>query len=216
VLSGWLPAGLAAVILAALAGLDRVAAVAAARAVAARIALAADARTAPGVRISGVAFLPRLLTGRYRRIDVALGACTLGGVGLSWLTARLGEVRAPLPRLRAGDGVRAGELTATAMVPLAALTGRLPAGLALRLDGGDVRISGTIRRVPVAGTLGIKADTQKITFTPKVAGVSAPFGFALGLPELWPELAITGVRVTGEGLEVVLRGTDVRLPAGRR
>jgi hypothetical protein len=211
--NGLLLAGATAAGLAAIVAIDRLLAIAAARVAAARIRQANQASGDLGVRIHGLAFLPRLLAGRYGEIEVTLGPCTIGGVVLSGLVAQLAQVRAPLPRLVAGRGVLAGRLTATATIPLTALASRLPDGLVLRLDGDDLRISGTILRMPVAGTLSVKADPAKISLTPKVTGVSAPIAFVIELPALSAGLTITEVRITGDGLEVVVRGTDVKLPA---
>jgi DUF2993 family protein len=194
---------------------DRVLLAVAVGRVARRIQLASGSSTAPDVRIGGIAFLPQLIAGLYRDVQVTVGAWTAGGLDSSGLTARLGQVRAPLRLLLAGGGVTVGQLAAEVMVPLTVLARRLPSGLTLRPQGGDLRITGTILLVPVTGTLGIRFGPAKITFTPKLTGVPAPVGFVLDLPALPHGLAITGVRVTDDGLAVAVRGTDVTLGSQR-
>ncbi|HXP19166.1 MAG TPA: DUF2993 domain-containing protein [Streptosporangiaceae bacterium] len=208
-----LAVGAAVVVVVAVA--DRLLAAGAMRRIARRIQLESRANATPTVRIWGMPFLPQLLAGRYSDVEVMLGACTVGGVEFSRLTARLSQVRAPLRQLLAGDGVTAAGLAATAMIPLSVLGRRLPPGLTLRLDGDNLYISGTILRVPVMGTLGIKADPEKISFTPKVTGIPAPVGFVLGLPAMPQDLKITSVQVTSTGLEVTVTGTDVRFGGDR-
>jgi len=208
-----LAVGAAVVVVVAVA--DRLLAAGAMRRIARRIQLESRANATPTVRIWGMPFLPQLLAGRYSDVEVMLGACTVGGVEFSRLTARLSQVRAPLRQLLAGDGVTAAGLAATAMIPLSVLGRRLPPGLTLRLDGDNLYISGTILRVPVMGTLGIKADPEKISFTPKVTGIPAPVGFVLGLPAMPQDLKITSVQVTSTGLEVTVTGADVRFGGDR-
>jgi hypothetical protein len=189
---------------------DRLLAAGAVRRIARRIQLESRAGGTPTVRIWGTPFLPQLLAGRYGDVEVLIGACMVGGVEFSRLTARLSQVQAPLRQLLAGDGVTAGQLAATAKIPISVLGRSLPPGLTLRLNGDNLYISGTILRVPVTGTLGIKADTEKISFTPKVTGIPAPVGFVLELPAMPQDLKITSVRVVSDGLEVTVLGTDVR------
>ena len=206
------------VIVVALIAADRLAAAIAVRRIASRVRQTSRAGRAPAVRIAGVPFLTQLLAGAYHDVEITLGACMVGGLELSGLAAQLSQVRAPVRQLLPGGGATAGRLTATATVPLPALSRLLPPGLELRRNGRDLRIWGTILPVPVLGTLGISADQEKISITPKVTGFPAPIGFVLGLPGLPPDMKITSVRITGAGLEVAVRGSDIRLaskkPAG--
>lgn len=207
-----LAAGAAVIVVVAAA--DRLLAAVAVRQVGRRIKLASHASAVPKVRFVRGPFLPQLLAGVYRDIDVTIGAFSAGGIDFSGMTARLSEVRVPLRRVLTG-GVLASQITATATIPFSVLGGRLPPGLTLRQQGDDMRVSGTVLRVPVFGTLGIRADREKISVTPKVIGVPALVGFAIGLPALPPEVKITSVRVTGGGLDLTVRGTAVRLGGQR-
>lgn len=204
----------AAIVAAALAAVpaDRLLAAAARRRVAARVQVICGAASAPVIRLSGP-FLPQLLAGRYREVQVRIGTCAVGGIGLAGLTAHLTEVRAPLRGLIASRPapVLAGKLSAVAVIGLADLSARLPSGLQVRPHGQDLRITGNYRRVPVRGTLAVKAGRDQITVTPKLTGVGAPVGFVIGLPGLPPQLAIVALRVTGDGIEVTVHGIGVVL-----
>jgi hypothetical protein len=200
----------AAIIAAVIAG-DRGLAALAERQVARRLAAVSDASSAPSVRVAGAPFVTQLFGGRYREVDIRLAGFTAGGLEFAGLTARLTRVRAPLGTLLSGGGLIASEMTATAIVPFCALARRLPEGLTLQPHGGDLRISGLVLRMPVSGTLGIRAEPRQISLIPKVVGVPALVGFVIGLPAMPPELTIRSVRVTEAGLEVWVRGDDVRI-----
>lgn len=163
------------------------------------------------VRIAGGPFVVQLLGGRYRAIEVTLGACQAGAVELASLTGTLSQVRAPLRALAHGGSITAGRVTACGTVPLSALARRLPAGLRLSLENGNLRLTGTFLRVPVTGTLGIRADREQIVFTPKITGIPAPVGFVLSLAALPGGLKITAVRPTAAGLELEAAGAGVSL-----
>ena len=158
-----------------------------------------------------VPFVTQLLGGRYREVQVTLSAFTVGGLDFASLTATLSAVRAPLGTLLSGGGFIAGQMAATATVPFRALAERLPPGLTIRPHGDDLRISGSIMRMPVSGILGISAEPRQISLTPKVAGVPALVGFVIALPAMPSQLTIRSVRVTGVGLEVSVLGNDVVL-----
>lgn len=205
-----------AAVAASVATLDRLLAVVTVRRAARRIGASGNARSVPVVRIAGTPFLTQLISGRYRDVTVTLTAFTVGGADFSGLTARLTQVRAPLRALLAGGGLVAGQMTATATIPLSALSSRLPQGLRLRQKGGELRVSGSVLRMPVSGVLRIRvADPQRISVIPKVLGVPSLVGFVIGLPAMPPQLVIKSVRVTGDGLEVSLRGDNVTLAPGR-
>ncbi len=190
---------------------DRLLASAVVRRVRGRIGAVSHAESPPVVRIGGTPFLTQLIAGRYRDVEVSLAAFTAGGMDFTRLEARLSQVRAPLPRLLAGDGVTVGRFTAEATIPLSALDGRLPPGLALRLAGGELLVVSSILPMPVAGVLTVTADAHQISLTPTVLGVPSLVGFTITLPPMPPRLAIDSVEVSGDGLRVHVSGDDVIL-----
>ncbi len=199
---------------AAVAGADRLLAFAVTRRVSRRIGAVAGADRPPRVRVSGPSFLTQLIGGRFRRVEVTVGTLAVNGLELVGLAASLSDVRASARWLPAGDGLTAGRVTATALIPLTALAERLPSGLRLQAHDGDLRIFGTIALVPVWGRLAVSAERQRLRFTPLVTGrLPAPLGFVISVPGLPGRLGIISVRVTAAGLEVSLRGTDVVLAA---
>jgi hypothetical protein len=181
-----------------------------ARRVAQGLTGAAAAGPPPRITIAGVPFLTQFLAGRYRRVDITMAGFGMNGVEFSSLAATLSGVRAPLRALLAGDGLVAGRVTATVTLPLAVLTRRLPAGLSVRAKDGDLRISGTVLRLPVSGRLAVTAEPQRLCFTPLGVGrIPALVGFVLAVPGLPDRLAIKTVHVTPAGLVVSLTGTEV-------
>jgi LmeA-like phospholipid-binding len=192
-------------------GTDRLLASAAGREVARRAERMLGAGSAPIVRIMSAPFLTQLVAGVYREVKVSAQTCTIGSLEMHGLTVRLSQVRAPLRRLLAARGLIAGCVTATATIPFSVLTARLPPGLVLRRNGTDIGISGWIRLMPVAGTLAVAADGQRISVVPKVLGVRGLVGFVIALPGLPPELMIHALQVTDAGLEVTVAGDEVVL-----
>ena len=219
-----------AAVAAALAGVDRLLALIAVRQVARRLTTLLQATSAPAVRIAGVPFLTQLLSGAYRRVDVTVAAFRAGGIDIRGLTARLSQVRAPLRLLLAGGlmtgrglpagrglavrGLVAGEVSAIATIPLAAISERLPPGLVLRRQGTEFAISGFVMLMPVSGTLAIRANRQQICVVPKMLGVPSLVGFVMTLTGLPPQLAIDKLRVTDAGLEITMCGENVDLGPG--
>jgi hypothetical protein len=200
-------AGLAVVV----GGTDRLLASAVGRHVARRAERVLGSGSAPVVRISGAPFLTQLVAGVYREVRVTAPICTIGGLELHGLTVLLSQVRASIRRLLAARGLIAGRVTANATIPFSVLTARLPPGLVLRRNGTDIGISGWMRLMPVAGTLAVAADGQRISVVPKVLGVKGLVGFVIALPGLPPELLIHALQVTDDGLEVTVTGDDVIL-----
>jgi len=190
---------------------DRLAAAAVMRRIAGRIGAASGAADPPEVRIAGAVFLTQLLAGCYREVRVTLAAFTAGGIEFDRLTARLTQVRMPLGRPGAESGVVAGQMTATAVIPLSVLGSRLPPGLALRYEGGELVIVSSVLPMPVSGVLRVSADAQVISLTPRVLGIPSLVGFAIALPAMPPELAIESVGISAAGLEVSVRGDNVHL-----
>ena len=193
-------------------GLDRLLATIALKQIARRVSALTGASCPPVVSFAGRAFLPQLLVGVYREVRVALAACTAGGIEFRALTARLAGVRAPLPSLLRGRGLVVGQVTAQATIPLSAIAARLPPGLALSRRGDELRVGGSVPFMRATGTLAITADGQQISVVPRLLGVPGLVGFVFRLPGLPRELTIDAVRVTDAGLEITLRGDEVKLP----
>ena len=213
---GWLIAIAVAALIVALA--DRATALAVRYLMATTIQIGTGSAARPAISFAGRAFLPQFAAGRYREIRVSVGACAVGGLGLCAVNARLTEVRAPLAWLararKASPGqvaILVGGLDATAVIGLAELSERLPAGLRLLAQGADLRITGTYLLMPVRGTLAVTASRDRIVITPKLRGVSASIDFAIALPALPDRLGVASVRVTDVGLEVDFSGTGVEL-----
>jgi hypothetical protein len=200
-----------AAVAAATAGLDRLLAAIAVRRVAGYVA----ALTGPGypvaVRFAGAAFLPQLLVGVYREIEVTLAACTAGGIELHALTARLSLVRAPVRLLLRGRGLVAGQVRGQATIPFSFIASRLPPGLTVQKHGEQVTVLSTVVRLPVVGTLAIRSDGRRISVVPSVLGVTSLVGFVLSVPGLPRELTIDTVAVTDVGLEISMSGDEVKL-----
>jgi DUF2993 family protein len=205
---------IAAMVIAAVAGLDRLVAAIAVRRVAGHVA----ALTGPGspavVRFAGAAFLPQLFRGVYREIEVTLSTCTAGSIELRALTARLCLVRAPIRLLLRGRGLVAGRVSGQATIPFSAIASRLPPGLEVHRHGEQVRVRGTVLRVPVIGRLAVTSEGQRISVVPSVLGVPSLVGFVLAVPGLPRELTTDAVRVTDVGLEISMSGDEVKLTPG--
>jgi hypothetical protein len=203
---------LAAVLVAAAAGADRLVAFLAVRRVSRIIGTAFSAASPALVSIGGGLFLPQMLSGVYRRAEVTLTAFSAGGVEFSGINARLTGVRAPLRHLVRGGTVVADHVTATVALPLSALRSRLPPGLTLRRQGDGLAVVAALP-TPVSGVLAITADARHIVITPRVLGIPSLVGFAIALASMPPELAIDDVVVTDAGLEVSICGQNVALAA---
>ena len=196
---------------AATAGLDRLLAVIAVR----RVSWSVAALTGPGhpavVRFAGAAFLPQLLGGVYREIEVRVAACMAGGIELRALTVRLCLVRAPIRLLLRGRGLVAGQVSGQATIPFSVIASRLPPGLEVHRHGEQLRVRGTVLRLPVFGRLAVTSDGQRISVVPSAPGVPSLVGFVLAVPGLPHELTIDAVRVTDVGLEITISGDEVKL-----
>jgi hypothetical protein len=200
-----------AIVVASAIGLDRLLVAVAVRRVAGHVAALTGAGSPAVVRFAGAAFLPQLLRGVYREIEVTLAACTAGGLDLRAVTARLSLVRAPIRLLLRGRGLVAGQVSGQATIPFSAIASRLPAGLEVHRHGEQVRVRGTVLRMPVAGRLAVTSDGQRISVVPGVLGVPSLVGFVLTVPGLPRELTIDAVRVTDAGLEISMSGDEVIL-----
>ncbi len=205
------------VLIALLAVLDRALAAAIAAQIGARLAIANDLPARPSVRVLGFPFLTQLAFGDYHEVWVMLGSVSAGGVELSEIDVRFTGVHASLRKILwpGGSAITAEHASATALVPLAVLSQRLPPGLTLSLAGSQLRIISTVLGVPVPGTLALSVSADGITITPRLSGVPALVGFVIPLRALPLRLAVTAVSVTEQGLRVSAAGQNVRLAAAR-
>jgi LmeA-like phospholipid-binding len=198
---------------------DRISAYVAQRKVASRVAGTYSLPDPPTVTIQGFPFLTQVVAGHYSQVDVALSAVTAGGVEMRDLRARFTGVRAPLARLL-GNGpgtVSADDAAATALIPFASVSRRLPLGITLSPDGGAVKLSGKIGylgfEVPVSAAVSLHVTATAIEISPRNVTVGGtvpvppgPLGsrLAIALPvhDLPMHLKVTSVRVTDGGFEV--------------
>lgn len=197
-------------------GLDRATAAVFRRRLADVIRRSTRAASRPAVKLARAPFLPQFLTGRIGGVDVRLAEFTVGGLEFRGARASLRQVRlSRRPRApgRPRAAVRAGHAAATAIIGYSAIAARLPPGLRVRPGAGDLRLTGTIMRLPVAGTISVRIEREQIMFTPKVIGVPSLVGFAIRLPGLPTGVELTSARVTEDGLEVTARGARVVLSA---
>jgi hypothetical protein len=207
---------------------DRISRYAAQRKIATRVATSYHLPTRPSVRIQGFPFLTQVLARRFKEVDVTLSSVTASGVRLEDLQARFKGVRAPLRKLVGkGRGVMtADQATATALIPFAAVQQRLPPGVRLTPDGGDVRLSGKLGyqgfQLPVSAAASLHVSNSAIEVSPRnvtVAGtlpVVLPPGLlgtrlAIAMPvrDLPMHLQVRSVRVTTGGLEVTASARGV-------
>ena len=195
----------------ALAGADRLLAAVVGRGAGRRLAAVLGSGSSPVVRITSAPFLTQLAAGVYREIEVTAAAFTAGGIEFRELSARLSQVHAPVRRGPGRRGLVAGQVTAIMTIPLSVLADRLPRGLELRRHGSDLAISGWALLMPVAGTLAVTADGQRISVVPRVLGVPSLLGFVVALPGLPPELSIRALQVSDTGLQVTVSGDNVNL-----
>ena len=195
----------------ALAGTDRLLAVVVGRGAGRRLGAVLGSGSGAAVRITSAPFLTQLAAGVYREIEVTAAAFTAGGIEFRGLSARLSRVHAPVRRLLARRGLVADQVTAIMTIPLSVIADRLPRGLQLRRRGADIAVFGWAPLMPVAGTLAVTADGQRISVVPRVLGVPSLVGFVVALPGLPPELCIEALQVTDTGLEVTVSGDNVSL-----
>jgi DUF2993 family protein len=198
---------------------DRISVYVAQRKVASRVASAYRLSATPAVTIRGFPFLTQVLAGRYAQVDVALDSVTADGVQVRDLRARFTGVHAPLVSVL-GNGagtVTADEATATALIPFASVQRRLPQGITLAADGGELRLSGRLGyqglQVPVSAAVSLRVTPAAIEVSPRditIGGTlpvpAGPLGsrLAIAVPvrDLPMHLKVTSVRVTREGFQV--------------
>ena len=191
---------------------DRVAVICAQNRLATRIADRGFAAR-PRVRIAGFPFLTQLAAGRMTQVVISAAGKKLGSVEVKRLDITLRGIRLSFRGVAAAASV-----CGTALVGFTGLAGIAgTAGLAIAADGSD-RVKITVSLGPVTGTATARV-TRAGSAGIRIALISAgsiPLA-ALGslrdttvpLPALPPGLTIQGVRVTGQGVLVLVGGQNV-------
>ncbi|HUK70471.1 MAG TPA: DUF2993 domain-containing protein [Streptosporangiaceae bacterium] len=207
---------------------DRISAYVAQRKIASRVAASYHFPTQPTVHIKGFPFLTQVVAGRYKEVDITLSSLTAGGMQMRDLHARFTGVNAPLNRV-IGNGqgsMTADRAAATAFIPFASVQQRLPPGIKLAPDGGDLKLSGKLGYlgldVPVSAAVSLRVSNSAIEVAPRhvtVAGgvpVVVPtellgnrLAIAMPVRDLPMHLQIRGVRVMTGGFEVTASAQGV-------
>jgi hypothetical protein len=174
----------------------------------------------PGVSVQGFPFLTQVASGHYQRIDVSIKAASADGVRLENIDATFTGVHAPLSLLfgQSGNGVTAANATGTALIPFSQVQARLPAGIRIGPDGGDLNVTGTGVYSALRGKAKLGVKGSGITVTPlrlSLAGVSTRalvgrLTFTIPVGALPLHLTVTGVHVTQGGLVIDATGHNVQ------
>ncbi len=167
----------------------------------------------PHVRIAGFPFLTQVAAGRLTQVVISAAGKKQGPVEVKRLDITLRGIRV------SGRGAAAAaSVCGTALVGFTGLAGMAgTAGLTIAADGSD-RVKITVSLGPVTGTATARV-TRAGSGSIRIAVISAgslPLA-ALGslhditvpLPALPPGLTIQGVRVTGQGVLVLIGGQNV-------
>ena len=165
------------------------------------------------MRIAGFPFLTQVAAGRLTQVVISAAGKKQGPVEVKRLDITLRGIRV------SGRGAAtAASVCGTALVGFAGLAGMAgTAGLTIAADGSD-RVKITVSLGPVTGTATARV-TRAGSGSIRIAVISAgslPLA-ALGslhditvpLPALPPGLTIQGVRVTGQGVLVLIGGQNV-------
>ena len=167
----------------------------------------------PHVRIAGFPFLTQVAAGRLTQVVISAAGKKQGPVEVKRLDITLRGIR-----VSCRGAATAASVCGTALVGFAGLAGMAgTAGLTVAADGSD-QVKITISLGPVTGTATARV-TRAGSGNIRIAVISAgglPLA-ALGslrdvtvpLPALPPGLTIQGVRVTGQGVLVLVGGQNV-------
>ncbi len=223
------------IVLAVLVGLliaaDRVAAVVADHEIASRVQNSYNLPSKPSVSVRGFPFLTQVASGNYDKIDLSIGQVASQGVTVDNLDAHLTGVHAPAGDLLSHNsaGITAASISGTGTVPFSSVRSRLPRGVRLVRDGGQIKLSGTVHylglSVPVTATARLGVGASGITVTPtRVSagpGINAPasmvagrFRFVIPVPALPLHLRLTSVSVTPGGVRVSASASNVDFASG--
>jgi LmeA-like phospholipid-binding len=204
--------------------LDRAAAFVAEREIGTRVQSAYDLPQRPHVTVRGFPFLTQVASGNYQQVDVTIPSASADGVQLKDISAQFTGVHASLSLLLGQDSgtVTASQAAGTALIPFSQVQRRLPQGIKIAPDGGDLSVTGTTSYGTIRGTARLGVSGGDITVTPQqlsVAGISAgslASRFTLTIPVgvLPLHLTVTGVHVTAGGVVVDASAHDVEFARG--
>ncbi len=167
----------------------------------------------PRVTVAGFPFLTQLAVGRMTQVVISAAGQKRGPVEVKRLDITLHGVRLSRRGAAAAASVRG-----TALVGFTGLAGMAGiAGLTIAADGAD-RVKITVSLGPVTGTA-VARVTRAGSASIRIVVISAgsiPLAalgslrdITLPLPALPPGLTIQGVRITGQGVLVLVGGQNV-------
>jgi hypothetical protein len=225
--------GTVVVLIAVLAGLDRVAVLYAQSRVAANIRVSQQLSGTPHVTIHGFPFLTQLFGGTYDDIEASMSDVHRGSLTLTRIDVHLHRAHVPFGDVMSNsvNSVPVERIDGTVTIGYADLADAGRTGLTLAYDGkGGVRVTGTVR----AGGAGITAEAtgriategRRIAVTVDhvtVAGQPAPaavaaavrqtFSFSVALPSLPFDIELRSVQATARGIVVAAVGHGITLRA---
>lgn len=207
-------------------GVDLAARVVAQSLAARRIEGAAGLDRQPEVNVRGLLFLPQLLGGNYRHVEVDLDEVTTQGLRMSQVQADLFDLRIPFGDLIGGtvDQVVVGRTAEQAQIRYEDLNAYLqqngqPFTVSAGSDGG-AQVEGTVtvagQQVQVAGDVTLEVEDGTIRVSPRSSGTGGEstsegqlFAFTLPLQELPYGQRLSEVRAGPESVLVEAGGIDV-------
>jgi hypothetical protein len=209
---------------------DRVGVLVAEDQVAAQVQRQAGLAGEPSVDIAGFPFLTQAVAGRYDDVRIALTADDLGQPAGTSAQISLQGVRLPLSDVVGGRVSRlpVDHVDARASVPFDLLAAQLGGDTTLSREGEGLRITKTVevlgQTVPLTAAGTVALDGQDLVVTvdsASGAGVDVPqflldaagdlLDFRYTLPALPFGLQLTGLQVTGAGVDVTAAADDVVL-----
>lgn len=192
-----------------------------------RVGLSGGSAGTTEIEIRGFPFLTQLAASELDRVDVTLTDMRTSAAGR---TMRVGEVRAQLHDVRLGSGyttATAARATGTAVVSYEDLTAAAEDGVTVAYGGdGKVKVTGSVEFLgnPVSRsvlstvtrvdgrTVRVRADEVPGEGIPGIERlVRTKTDFERDVDGLPKGLELQKVRVTENGLEIALNGSDVSL-----
>ncbi|SDG01074.1 LmeA family phospholipid-binding protein [Klenkia brasiliensis] len=209
---------------------DRVGVLVAEDQVAAQVQRQAGLAGEPSVDITGFPFLTQAVAGRYDDVRIALTADDLGQPAGTSAQVSLQGVRLPLSDVVGGQvsQLPVDRVDARASVPFDLLAAQLGGDTTLTAEGDGLRITKTVevlgQTVPLTAAGTVTLDGQDLVVTVDSAagaGIDVPqflvdaaqdlLDFRYPLPALPFGLELTGLQVTGTGVDVTAGADDVVL-----